>query len=104
MNWYRGLGANQIGRARTQWSPQTGLQVLSLDLATRSPFSSRVIEFRQIRLTAAHEMGHALGLLMHSDSQRDVMYPSNTATSLSARDYRTMEALYELEDGTRIVR
>lgn len=50
------------------------------------------------------EMGHALGLLVHSDKERDVMYPTNTATSLSARDYRTMEALYELEPGTRIVR
>ena len=54
--------------------------------------------------TAAHEMGHALGILMHSDNPRDVMYPTNTATSLSARDYRTMEALYELADGTTIVR
>jgi hypothetical protein len=32
------------------------------------------------------------------------MYPSNTATSLSAQDYRSMEALYDFEDGTEIVR
>ena len=41
---------------------------------------------------------------MHSDNARDVMYPANTATSLSARDYRTMEALYAPEDGTTINR
>jgi predicted Zn-dependent protease len=56
-----------------------------------------------VQLTAAHEMGHALGV-PHSGSERDVMYPSNTATSLSAQDYRSMEALYDFEDGTEIVR
>jgi predicted Zn-dependent protease len=74
-------------------------------LATRSTFrQNQVIDPRQVRLTAAHEMGHALGILMHSDSERDVMYPTNTATSLSAQDYRTMEVLYSLADGTRIIR
>jgi predicted Zn-dependent protease len=48
-------------------------------------------------------MGHALGL-PHSDSPRDVMYPTNSATSLSAQDYRTMESLYRLPDGTEVVR
>ena len=32
------------------------------------------------------------------------MYPTNTATSLSGQDYRTMAPLYELEDRTEIVR
>ena len=79
--------------------------MLGLELATRSPFRpERVIDGRQILLTAAHEMVHALGLLMHRDNERDVMYPTNTATSLSAQDYKTMEALYALGDGTRISR
>jgi predicted Zn-dependent protease len=78
--------------------------VLALELTTRSPYGSSVNDPAQIRLTAAHEMGHALGLLMHSDNRRDVMYATNTATSLSAQDYRTMEALYAIEDGTTIIR
>lgn len=41
---------------------------------------------------------------MHSDNSRDVMYPTNTATSLSAQNYKTMGALYALEDGTTILR
>jgi hypothetical protein len=32
------------------------------------------------------------------------MYPSNTATSLSAQDYRSMESLYRMPDGAEIVR
>ena len=104
VQWTMGLGGSQIGVARTRWSPTSGLDVLSLQLVTRSPFDgSRVINDRQIRLTAMHEMGHALGL-PHSDSPRDVMYPSSTATGLSAQDYLTMEALYAMEDGTEIVR
>lgn len=91
----------RLGLARTRWSPEMGLSVVSIELATRVP--SGVSAAHQIRLTAAHEMGHALGL-GHSDSARDVMYPTNTATAVSARDRRTMEALYDLVDGTQIAR
>jgi len=104
VTWTRSLPGNQIGVARTRWSAATGLQVVSIELTTRSPFDpSRVVTPEQVRLTAAHEMGHALGL-PHSTAPRDVMYPSNTATGMSAQDYRTMESLYGLPDGTEIVR
>ena len=104
VRWRRSLGGRQIGVARTQWSPEEGLQVLMLELAAQSPFGTGTLEPRQARLIAAHEMGHALGILMHSDNSRDVMYPTNTATSLSAQNYKTMGALYALEDGTTILR
>jgi predicted Zn-dependent protease len=104
VRWTRSLGGRQIGVARTQWSSASGLRVVSIELTTRTPFDpSRLVDLRQVRLTAAHEMGHALGL-PHSDSPRDVMYPTNSATSLSAQDYRTMESLYRLPDGTEVVR
>ncbi|MCG6989041.1 MAG: matrixin family metalloprotease [Gemmatimonadetes bacterium] len=103
VRWTRTLGASRLGVAHTVWSPSTGLEVRSLELSTRNPFdSSRVLDPSQVTLTAAHEMGHALGL-PHSDRRGDVMYPKNTARTLSARDYRTVEALYALRDGTRIV-
>ena len=52
-----------------------------------------------------HEMSHALGIMWHSDSTRDIMYPQilpNTMAELSARDLRTVEALYELPNGAMV--
>ena len=104
VTWKPTLGGNHLGLTHTQWSRSGGLEVLSLELSTRIPSDpSRTLDPTVVRLTAAHEMGHALGL-PHSDQPRDVMYPNNTATALTARDYLTVEALYALENGTRIVR
>ena len=104
ISWKGTLDGMQIGVARTQWSPETGLSVVSIELAMRNPYDpARMNDPMQVRLTAAHEMGHALGL-GHSDSARDVMYPTNTASAVSARDRRTMEVLYEMADGTEISR
>ena len=104
VRWARTLGAGQLGVARTRWSPASGLEVQTVELATRNPFDpGRPAEPRQVRLTAAHEMGHALGL-PHSGSSRDVMFPTNTATSMSAQDYRSIEILYRTPDGTVVTR
>lgn len=104
VRWRRSLGGAQIGVARTRWSPAGGLEVQHIELATYSPTGRSSLDPESVRLVAAHEMGHALGILEHSDSERDVMYPSNTANALTARDYRTMDALYALPDGAFVVR
>ncbi len=104
ISWGTGLSGVQLGLTRTRWSLERGkpkFEVLGIALATRSPTNYYEIPPRQVLLTAAHEMGHALGL-PHSDSERDVMYPTNTARNLSTRDFRTLEALYRLPNGVDI--
>lgn len=104
VKWNGGLAGSQIGLARTRWSLARGLSVDWIELRTPYPGrTNQATAANQVRLTAAHEMGHALGL-KHSDSERDVMYPTNSATSMSSQDYRSIEVLYATPDGSVIRR
>ncbi len=107
IRWTAQLGGSSLGSTRTRWIMEGESQsfvVVDFSLATRSPYDERVeLQPSQVELTAAHEMGHALGL-PHSDDPRDVMYPKNTAVALTSRDYRTLEALYALPNGAEIER
>lgn len=103
VEWVDSLGNGQLGRTETAWTRSgdgsMSMEVRRFALALRNPLVPDLqLDQAQVRLTAAHEMGHALGL-PHSDSEGDVMFPTNTATSLSARDYETMAGLYRLPNG-----
>jgi len=100
ISWGGDLSGSQLGFTLTRSSLHE-FEVLGLTLAERTPNSRSGRTPEEVLLTAAHEMGHALGL-PHSDSDRDVMYPTNTARSLTPRDFRTVEALYRLPNGTKI--
>ena len=47
---------------------------------------------------AVHETGHALGL-PHSADSNDVMFPATRTGTLSERDRRTAQVLYQLPPG-----
>jgi hypothetical protein len=106
--WYHGVGG---GHARVRWEPKgkrleyaiEGVQVIVPRIGPGGFPPEQLLPM--IRATAAHEMGHALGLL-HSDSERDIMFPQFlpgvTPAEPSGRDYRTVEALYSLPNGAMV--
>lgn len=49
---------------------------------------------RCLALTSIHEMGHALGIFAHSPYPEDIMYADPEVELPSARDRRTVEAVY----------
>jgi predicted Zn-dependent protease len=107
IQWVQSVEDGRLGRAEMEWRSVGGkvdVQIVGFFIATHLPGNpAQALDPRQVELIAAHEMGHALGL-PHSDDTRDVMYPQNTATRLTARDFRTLEALYGLPNGAEIRR
>lgn len=109
VRWTPRLGPGEAGRVRSGWTVRGDAFrfevtdfVLALEVAppgAPTPFS---LDPDEVERVAAHEMGHALGL-GHSDHPGDLMYPTNTARALSPRDYRTLEALYRLPPGARLI-
>jgi hypothetical protein len=77
-------------------NPRRNLFDVEQVLVTGRWRDGRVAEVEEIYLATLHEMGHALGLMGHSDDENDIMYPRAAfrAEGLSERDRNTLRELY----------
>jgi hypothetical protein len=82
-----------VGRKRAYVPPQlVEINISALDLR---PASQRDIVLQNL---IAHELGHVLGLLAHSQDPHDLMYSKTDENSrLSASDVNTIRKLYRLK-------
>jgi hypothetical protein len=108
--WTQGMSNHAAGQARVGWkidgkrlNMETDGMAVVLPPKIMMGIDDALLEF--VKAVAIHEMGHALGLLRHSDSKSDIMYPQilpSTEASLSERDLQTVEALYRLPNGAMV--
>jgi predicted Zn-dependent protease len=108
--WTQGMNNHAAGQARVGWKidgKRLDLQTDGLAVVVPPQVMMGVDEklYEFIKAIAIHEMGHSLGMLGHSDSPRDIMYPQmlpTTRAELSERDLQTIDALYRLPNGATV--
>lgn len=108
--WTQGMSNHAAGQARVGWKidgkrlkMETDGMAVVIPPAVLAGVNEPLFEY--IKAVTMHEMSHALGVMWHSDSPRDIMYPQmlpSTRAELSERDLRTVEALYELPNGATV--
>lgn len=106
--WSQGMHNSAAGIANPSWDINgkrvsysvEGIGVLVPPKGSMAPAAL----LARVRDVASHEMGHALGIMWHSERESDIMFPSlnNAPASPSARDFLTLEALYELPNGAMV--
>jgi predicted Zn-dependent protease len=95
---------------RPNCSASTRIEV-DLDTAIILPFRTRLAPRLGASLDdvqscfetlVAHEMGHVLGLFLHSDDPGDLMHARPATSALSARDVATLHTLYHTTPTIRL--
>lgn len=108
VNWTQALVIEAVGVANPVWQingKRVDYSFQGMGVTVPPPGSMpHPARLDWVRKIAAHEMGHALGILWHSDRKTDTMFPSmnNAPDSPSERDFQTVDALYALPNGAMV--
>lgn len=97
VRWIDHFDFDRAGQTDLTWDQAGRVRKATITLALRTN-TGFVLPDAALLTVALHETGHALGL-PHSADSNDVMFPAARTSSLSGRDRRTAQVLYELPPG-----
>lgn len=96
-----------ISQTDTEYDPDTHILThAAVTMGLQSPDSSSArVNAAELQGLAAHEFGHTLGINGHSDSPRDLMYPTlgDYNRAITLRDLNTLRIAYLPGASTRTV-
>ena len=84
----------ELGQTIPQYDGNGTIQKSYMQLFTTHPITKEAITNSEIYATFLHEMGHAIGIVGHSQDSEDLMYASATRNTYSEKDIATIKAMY----------
>jgi hypothetical protein len=98
VRWIDHFDFDRAGQTDLTWDRAGRVRKAAISLALRTNTGFAMPD-EALLSVAVHETGHALGM-PHSADSNDVMFPATRTGTLSERDRRTAEVLYQLPTGS----
>jgi len=98
VRWIDHFDFDRAGQTDLTWDRAGRIHRAAISLALRTNAGFPLPDAALLSV-AVHETGHALGV-PHSPDSNDVMFPATRTGTLSERDRRTAEVLYQLPPGS----
>ncbi|MFM7389941.1 MAG: matrixin family metalloprotease [Vampirovibrionales bacterium] len=99
---WRRINRTSLGHCQTSWTPDGRIYSAEISIGlTEGKLVKAYDNDNEVKHTVLHEIGHALGLLGHSNHPADIMFVPHQygVYDLSPRDIATLMQLYQLPAG-----